>query len=316
MTQHQQGDFNPGEPRRGGNGSSQGHHGSEGREFQSGNPQQRPGEGQFSGGEQSSRMGYANYREADELYRGGQDYHGGYRSERGQTGAQDMRGQGRGQGQVQSEHERWSQGGDEGQWGQGQSSYGGGQGSYGQGNYGQGQRQSEWAQEGRGQGAWGQGGGQGPDWKRPGEGEAYGGYGQPYGQGHGQWGQSEFNPGSSQGMGGYSSFQGGEGTPRTAGQHHDPHYLQWRSEQIRKLDEDYEAWNKERYGKFSEEFDTWRRNRQAAASTKESEAGMPSSGSTLQSSRSVAEEGEFGGAGRSGKGAASDQEKNKPGKGG
>jgi hypothetical protein len=114
--------------------------------------------------------------------------------------------------------------------------------------------------------------------------------------GQGQEGQREYGyggPGAGDpGMGGYSSFQGGEGGTRTTGQHHDPHYLQWRNEQIRKLDEDYEAWNKERYGKFSEEFDTWRRNRQAAAAARAEEPGGGTPGSTLQTSRSVAEEGE------------------------
>lgn len=47
-------------------------------------------------------------------------------------------------------------------------------------------------------------------------------------------------------------------------QHFDPHYNQWRNEQIRKLDEDYHSYNQERYGKFSDEFDQWRKTRKAS----------------------------------------------------
>lgn len=52
-------------------------------------------------------------------------------------------------------------------------------------------------------------------------------------RGHGEWDQDQF----------------------------DPHYRQWREEQIRKLDDDYRAWRTEYYGRFSDEFSEWRRNR-------------------------------------------------------
>jgi hypothetical protein len=43
--------------------------------------------------------------------------------------------------------------------------------------------------------------------------------------------------------------------------HFDPHYRQWRAEQIQKLDEDYRAWRSEYYGRFSNEFSEWRQKR-------------------------------------------------------
>lgn len=42
---------------------------------------------------------------------------------------------------------------------------------------------------------------------------------------------------------------------------HDPDYQQWRTEQLRNLDNDYENWRADRYKKFSEEFNTWRSSR-------------------------------------------------------
>jgi hypothetical protein len=41
----------------------------------------------------------------------------------------------------------------------------------------------------------------------------------------------------------------------------DPHYRQWRSEQIRQLDDDYRKWRAEYYERFSTEFNEWRRSR-------------------------------------------------------
>lgn len=41
----------------------------------------------------------------------------------------------------------------------------------------------------------------------------------------------------------------------------DPHYRQWRSEQIRQLDDDYRKWRAEYYERFSAEFNEWRRSR-------------------------------------------------------
>lgn len=75
----------------------------------------------------------------------------------------------------------------------------------------------------RGQGGFGYGAGQGS-------------YGGP-----GQWGRGEYG-------GEY-----GRGQPQ-----HDPDYLQWREEQIRKLDSEYQSWREERYRRFSEDFNSWR----------------------------------------------------------
>ena len=42
-------------------------------------------------------------------------------------------------------------------------------------------------------------------------------------------------------------------------------YLQWRNEQVRKLDTDYQTWRQARYRKFADEFDAWRASRQDSA---------------------------------------------------
>jgi hypothetical protein len=47
----------------------------------------------------------------------------------------------------------------------------------------------------------------------------------------------------------------------------DPDYLQWRAEQIRKLDRDYLRYRRERYKKFCDEFDAWRTNQTSAAAS-------------------------------------------------
>lgn len=53
----------------------------------------------------------------------------------------------------------------------------------------------------------------------------------------------------------------------------DPHYRQWRSEQIRQLDEDYRKWRAEYYERFSAEFNDWRRSRLEQGKPVEGKAG-------------------------------------------
>ncbi|RZL03811.1 MAG: hypothetical protein EOP36_02910 [Rubrivivax sp.] len=59
--------------------------------------------------------------------------------------------------------------------------------------------------------------------------------------------------------------------------HHDPHYQQWRDEQLRNFDEDYRQWHQERYHNFSNDFNDWRSRRQGAS------AGRASSGAAAGS---------------------------------
>jgi len=61
--------------------------------------------------------------------------------------------------------------------------------------------------------------------------------------------------------------------------HHDPDYHQWRSEQLRNLDNDYQTWRSERYKKFSDEFNTWRSNRAQSQGQQGQGQGQTSSGS-------------------------------------
>ena len=73
-------------------------------------------------------------------------------------------------------------------------------------------------------------------------------------------------------QGGFESHSG------TGGQHHDPDYHQWRSDQIRGLDSDYKAWRDERYSKFSSEFGEWRKGRkdtQSSSGLSDSESSSP-----------------------------------------
>ena len=49
--------------------------------------------------------------------------------------------------------------------------------------------------------------------------------------------------------------------PHSPTAHRDPHYQQWRDEQVRQLDADYDAWHAERYDKFAEDFNQWRTHR-------------------------------------------------------
>ena len=73
-------------------------------------------------------------------------------------------------------------------------------------------------------------------------------------------------------QGGFESHSG------TGGQHHDPDYHQWRSDQIRGLDSDYKAWRDERYSKFSSEFGEWRKGRkdtQSSIGSGDSESSSP-----------------------------------------
>jgi len=55
--------------------------------------------------------------------------------------------------------------------------------------------------------------------------------------------------------------RGGEFPQRTS--QHDPHYRQWREEQLRRFDDDYHQWNQERYQSFANDFNDWRSNRQS-----------------------------------------------------
>ena len=80
----------------------------------------------------------------------------------------------------------------------------------------------------------------------------------------GRWGR-----GKGQGDNGYGGwnqpkeFAGYDEVGDASGHHmqHDPDYHQWRSEQMRNLDNDYNEWRRERYKKFSEDFDQWRSSR-------------------------------------------------------
>jgi hypothetical protein len=54
-----------------------------------------------------------------------------------------------------------------------------------------------------------------------------------------------------------------EGQRRRSSQH-DQSYLNWRDEQIRKLDEDYEAYQRENQTKFNSDFESWRTKRTSA----------------------------------------------------
>lgn len=64
-----------------------------------------------------------------------------------------------------------------------------------------------------------------------------------------------------------AGYQGGYNAPRPSqsapapAPHRDPHYQQWRDEQVRQLDADYEAWHSERHEKFAEDFNQWRTHR-------------------------------------------------------
>ena len=97
--------------------------------------------------------------------------------------------------------------------------------------------------------------------------------------------QSGYNPGgyTSPSRGGYD--QGGyEGNFGSGGMHHDPDYQQWRTEQIRGLDNDYKAWRDERYTNFSNEFGEWRKGRKDKQSDSGSSAGSRSSSDADSSS--------------------------------
>ncbi len=80
------------------------------------------------------------------------------------------------------------------------------------------------------------------------------------------WQQFDDRFGRSGAQGG--SNQGGfEGYAGNGGHLHDPDYHQWRTEQIRGLDNDYKAWREERYSKFSNEFGEWRKGRKDTQSS-------------------------------------------------
>ncbi|AAZ96684.1 hypothetical protein Tbd_0731 [Thiobacillus denitrificans ATCC 25259] len=171
-------------------------------------------------------------------------------------------------------------------WRQGAQERGGpGQGGYGELSYGQGGQR-----RGQGEGAYERG----PEAFGQWQGGSRGGYGQP-GHEPGSYGAGSYSQGeqvegprgqSSQGTdeaawrrnrlaeGANPGMSGPHGSPhegasRDTGPHHDPHYLKWREEQIRKLDADYEAFSQERYSRFADEFDSWRRERAAAGGTRD-----------------------------------------------
>lgn len=57
----------------------------------------------------------------------------------------------------------------------------------------------------------------------------------------------------------------------------DSHYLQWRSEQLRRCDDDYRRWCDERYQRFCTEFGAWREQRQRSQHLSQG-PGRPDSG--------------------------------------
>lgn len=57
-----------------------------------------------------------------------------------------------------------------------------------------------------------------------------------------------------------------ERSPRNFRSHQDDHYLSWRDQQIRALDEDYADYCREREEQFHSDFDKWRRSRQQSGS--------------------------------------------------
>ncbi len=176
------------------------------------------------------------------------------------------------------------QGGAQDHWRQGSQEPGGpGQGGYGEASYGQGGHRRgpgegayERGPEGFGQWQGGSRGGYGQPGLEPGsygagsysQGEQYAGTRGQSSQGvdQAQWRQTQFGQGGNPAMSGAHGSQH-EGASRDTRPHHDPHYLKWREEQIRKLDADYEAFSQERYSRFADEFDTWRRERASAGGT-------------------------------------------------
>jgi hypothetical protein len=96
-------------------------------------------------------------------------------------------------------------------------------------------------------------------------------------------------PGSSAGLGNVSDFdRRNESRSSPYGsttRHRDPHYHQWREEQIRHLDNEYEAYRQERYTQFSEDFNAWRRKRQGLGPTDTQE--MQSDADVAEANRQI-----------------------------
>lgn len=131
----------------------------------------------------------------------------------------------------------------------------------------------------------------------------YGGYGPrsgssytggaAYGSGYGTYGGgSQFgNERGDDRYGRQGYGQSGWQQDHERGQHHrfDPHYQQWREEQIRNLDDDYRTYRQERYRKFSDEFDAWRKNRRTGPLNTETGTGTeaPDTSSSARDSLGV-----------------------------
>lgn len=97
-----------------------------------------------------------------------------------------------------------------------------------------------------------------------------------------RFGRSGYQGGDHQG----SSYQGSAQAYSGQGAHqHDPDYHQWRSEQIRGLDNDYKAWRDERYSKFSSEFGEWRKGRKDSQSSSRGSADADASSPTGNASQ-------------------------------
>jgi hypothetical protein len=82
------------------------------------------------------------------------------------------------------------------------------------------------------------------------------GRGESYGRGYG-----DFYQRSNEGQGRDSDYQRNLGSQRQGAGHHDESYLNWRNDQIRKLDDDYDAYRREHQTKFNSDFDNWRNSR-------------------------------------------------------
>ncbi|MGH6648301.1 hypothetical protein [Aquabacterium sp.] len=74
------------------------------------------------------------------------------------------------------------------------------------------------------------------------------------------FGATGFGSGDYSGLGAFEV--GSRSNPQFNQPHHDPHYQQWREEQLRSFDEDYRQWHQERYQNFSNDFNDWRSRRQ------------------------------------------------------
>ena len=66
-------------------------------------------------------------------------------------------------------------------------------------------------------------------------------------------------------QGGLGDRGGWERSPRNFSSHQDDHYLSWREQQMRALDNDYADYCREREQQFHSDFDNWRRSRRQEA---------------------------------------------------